>query len=423
MVRRLESSEVFQPTSFPDHTYVNRLMNGRETYEARLQKALKTKGVLTLITGPSKSGKTVLCHSVISSDKLIEISGSHIRTSDDFWLQITEKLQFPIETETTLQELSETTFVGEAGGKGGIPLVVDVHSKFGASHKTGDTESTKEKYQLSRNELISNLIQYQTVLVIDDFHYIQPDVQKYIARILKSGIFHGLKAVVVSLPHRSDDARRMNPDLIGRVRFINIDVWSKEELREIPKKGFNILGVEIEDAFLDLLVQESITSPQLMQQNCLNLSYVLGIDQDPSTNKVDKANYIHEAFVETTRDYENYDSVIKKLLIGPSQGRQKRTQYALRNGEKLDIYHVILHSLAKDPPSVIIDMEDLQQRIKETLDVIERIPNSLTISNTLSQAQKILHESGEMFQIMEWREQQLHILDPFFLFYLRWNER
>lgn len=421
MVRQYEASEVFQPTSFPEHTYVNRLIDSRETYESRLSKALKTKGVLSLITGASKSGKTVLCHSVIEYDKLVEISGSHIRSSEDFWIQIAEKLQIPLEVETTSQQGNELNITGEAGGKTGIPLIADVNLKGAMGTKLTDIESTKEKQQRSKNHMIDFMIRNQKVVVIDDFHYIPSDIQKYLARVLKSEIFHGLKAVVVSLPHRSDDAIRLNPDLIGRVRYINIEPWSPEELRQIPKTGFELLNINISDDQLDLLVQESITSPQLMQQNCLNLSFIINVDNDPGVSSIENIDSIKEAFVDTTRDHENYESVISRMVDGPSQGKEKRTKYDLNNGKKLDIYHVVLLALAEDPPTITINMTDLQIRIQNVLIPTARTPNSLTISNTLAQIQKILHDNGVMFEILEWREQHLHILDPFFLFYIRWR--
>ncbi|MFC5407636.1 ATP-binding protein [Cohnella soli] len=422
MVRSYTSPDIFQPTSYPEYTYVNRLFDERETYKERLNKALRTKGILALITGASKSGKTVLCYSVIPVDKIVEISGSHIRALDDFWIQIAEKLQIPVEIETTTQQSNETSFGGEAGGKAGIPLLADLSLKGTTGAKFIDIEATKEKQQRSKSSMIDYMIQNQNVLVIDDFHYVTPEIQKYIARVLKSEIFRGLKAVVVSLPHRSDDAIRLNPDLIGRVRYINIEPWSPEELSQIPKKGFELLGITVANSIVDLLVEESITSPQLMQQNCLNLAYELNIDEDLLVVNINDNKYVYNAFVETTRDYENYNPVIQKLITGPPQGRDKRIQYKLRNGTNLDIYHVILKMLAEDPPLISIDIAEIQQRITKVLLVGEKPPNPLTVSNTLAQIQKILQETGEMFQILEWREQKLYVLDPFFLFYLRWNK-
>ena len=44
--------------------------------------------------------------------------------------------------------------------------------------------------------------------------------------------------VVVSLPHRAEDAIRQNADLSGRLSLINIEAWEKEDLKEIVLKGF-----------------------------------------------------------------------------------------------------------------------------------------------------------------------------------------
>ena len=44
-----------------------------------------------------------------------------------------------------------------------------------------------------------------------------------IAQQLKDAIRRGFKAIVVSLPHRADEAIRQNADLSGRLSLINIE--------------------------------------------------------------------------------------------------------------------------------------------------------------------------------------------------------
>ena len=51
--------------------------------------------------------------------------------------------------------------------------------------------------------------------------------------------------VVVSLPHRAEDAIRQNADLSGRLSLINIEAWEKEDLKEIVLKGFKQLDIKI----------------------------------------------------------------------------------------------------------------------------------------------------------------------------------
>lgn len=119
----------------------------------------------------------------------------------------------------------------------------------------------------TERQIIQYLIDNDKVLVIDDFHYVAREMQMYIARTLKTELFNGLKAVIISLPPRSDEAIICNPDLIGRTTSIEILPWTADELKAIAVKGFKLLGMPIGEAEENLLAQESITSPQLMQEN------------------------------------------------------------------------------------------------------------------------------------------------------------
>ena len=128
-----------------------------------------------------------------------------------------------------------------------------------------------ESYILTKESVIAYYKQHDLVLLIDDFHYAEIGMQMYIAQQLKDAIRKGFKVIIASLPHRSDDAIRTNPDLQGRISIIDIEAWSKEELKEIPLKGFKQLGIDISQFNIDRLANESISSPQLMQLICLNI--------------------------------------------------------------------------------------------------------------------------------------------------------
>ena len=88
-------NEVFIPGALPGSTYVTRVMNSGFTYEQRLEQALSVSGYLTLISGPSKIGKTVLCEKVIGLDNIVEISGSDMLDQSAMWTQIGMKAGMP----------------------------------------------------------------------------------------------------------------------------------------------------------------------------------------------------------------------------------------------------------------------------------------------------------------------------------------
>ena len=66
-------------------------------------------------------------------------------------------------------------------------------------------------------------------------------------------------------------------------------------------------------------------------------------------------------------------------------------------------------------------VDQIKKRFVELLKENEKNPNSLTISNTVNHISKILLEIAPKLDTIGWREQELFILDPFLLFYLRWS--
>ena len=411
------AEDVFRPTSFPKYTYIDRRFSNGNTYEAKLKKALRSSGRLISITGASKTGKTVLCHKVVEQERIIDLSGAQIQSKEDFWNQIAEKIHFPLEIQMTTIEQNKLGVSISAGGKGKIPFLASAQAsgQISADNSTGKNIAVKEVR--SSNAMINYMIINNKVLVIDDFHYINDELQLYIARILKTALFNGLKAILLSLPHRADDAIRHNPDLIGRTSFIEIEAWTVEELQEIAVRGFKLLHLNIDEDCSYLLARESITSPQLMQQNCFNLAYGM---QENNINEVSKS-LVEQCFRETVADYTHYDEILAKILKGPKQGRNKRKHYLLKTGKNADIYLLLLIAVSEDPPILSFRLEDIKSRFSALLDDIEKLPRQLSIANAVANMEKIIRDAVSQLDTVEWKNQCLYILDPFLLFYLRWS--
>ena len=407
--------EVFQPKAFPKMTYIDRSFDEDSTYEEELQEALEDTGTLVVITGSSKSGKTVLCHKVVARERYISLSGSQIQTQEDFWEQMAEQLEMPAEWQIT--QSRQNSVQTKTSGKGGVHMMVagEVAREKGKLHIAGD--SIQRKVIRSNAALIQYIIEQDKVVVIDDFHYIKQDVQKYIARTIKTELFNGLKAIVLTLPHRSDDAIRLNPDLIGRTAFINISPWTIEELKEIAVKGFAYLDIKAADNLIALLAQESIASPQLMQENCLRTANVMV----KSGKKELSQALLEKSLRLTAKNYDYYASVLGTASKGPLRGQTHRHIYQLRDGKSMDIYGLLFESLTKDPPLTALSVDDIKARFRQLLINQDKIPTTLNIVNSVKHIENIIKEKVPSLDTVEWKDGCLYILDPFLLFYLRWG--
>lgn len=190
--------------------------------------------------GPSKSGKTVLCEKLLGQDRMISMSGNDFAKAPDFWTGIGKKI--------------------------GISLSAEVREEHADTFQNEQKSTTVTKsYIGNKDKVIDYFKTYDKVLVLDDFHYAPSDVQYDIACQLKEVIRQGFKAIVISLPYRSDDAIRLNPDLTVRLSIIEIEPWTESELQEIAKKGFEELGISVEEKYIERMAIESICSPQLMR--------------------------------------------------------------------------------------------------------------------------------------------------------------
>lgn len=380
-------ADVFKPGTYPEMTYVSRLSGEtRYTYEERLQQSLSIDGYLTYIVGPSKIGKTVLCEKVIGRKNMIPMSGNDFAKEHDFWFAIGKKVGLSMNAQISEQ-----------------------NSDFSANEQRA-TVVTKD-YLGNKDRVIEYFRANRKVLVLDDFHYAPEEVQYDIACQLKEVVRLGFKAVVISLPYRSDDAIRLNPDLTGRISVIEIYPWEDDELKQIAQKGFDELAITVEEELIAKMAMESIHSPQLMQSVCLNIGLL------PQNSSVITNEVVEESCRFTCMNLP-YADVVRVLKAGPPTRGQKRLQYQLQDGSHRDIYSLMLKVLSDNPPLIEIEMKELMYRIQENLGEIK--VTTKKVRDALRNWNKVLDGLGALYQVFDWKDDTLHILDNLFLFYIRW---
>ena len=387
----LKAENVFKPGAYPKYTYVSR--NYEDTgisYELRLKQALRTAGCLTSLIGPSKMGKTILCEKVIGFENIVEVSGADFNGEMDFWAVVAAKVGLPYAGEITTE-------------------------REAAEEYSTERDSRNEKFVLSKDKVIQYYKENDKVLVIDDFHYASQEMQMKMAQQLKDAIRRELKVVVVSLPHRSDDAIRQNADLSGRLSLINIEAWKEEDLKEIALKGFKQLNMTITETVAEKLAVECLTSPQLMQYICLSICILL---EDKNEETV-CAEILETAYKFTTVNFNYYD-VVNVMAKGPNTRGKRRNLYRTKSGKELDLYGLIVESFAKNPPEMELDFENIYNRITQLIEEEVKVPDKQSVKNHLNNLQLILKEKEEIYRAIEWKDGKVYILDPLFLFYLRW---
>lgn len=313
---------------------------------------------------------------------------------------------------------SETQIGGEVGGQMGLPLVGRLDAKTSAGHSTGGgrTYGRQRAYSDVAREGLRTL---PVPIVIDDFHYVPNEVKRDIARAVKS-LLPITHVVLIAVPHEAFEAVREEPDMGGRVWHLKIDLWSQDELGYIAREGFAALNVvDHADALASRLAENSFGAPFLMQQLCYDLMIAERILETQKVG-VDLRNLEDWAgFFERIAE-RSAPPVFEKLRKGPKSRGQMRMERLLKpSGTATDIYGAVLFALSQTGPKPVI----AQQELVRVLDGLLTEPaRGQHVSSCLGHMSAIADEArGTGDPALVFKNDEVYILDPFLLFFLRWG--
>ena len=420
----LKALEVFVPGAFPQHTYVER---NEDRFERTLRDALDTPGQLVSLTGPSKSGKTVLVEKVVGRDSLISISGTSIRNPADVWERVLDWMDVP--SSVSGSRSMGASLGAEVGGKGsaGLPFVARGEvSAVGRGDISGEIGDETVRNRRGLPQVVDEIGESDFVILLDDFHYMDRAVQVEVAKSLKEAVRLGVKIVTASVSHRGDDVVRANPELRGRVRAIDLRYWKPDELRQIAINGLSALNADFSLNVIKTFIDESAGSPQLMQLLCLQACFVLNV-REASEGLFPRAQNVEDsvvkAILEQTSASTDFRSLVDVLDAGPRTRGTERKTYRFYDGTEGDVYRVVLRAVADDPPRLSYPYEELLTRTAKVCRGDSPVGSSVT--GTCLHMTKLAQEKFPSERAVDWDEQKqvFDIPDPYLLFYLRWSNR
>lgn len=411
----MHATEVFTPTDVPTHTYVER---STKDFERELRQAFSIPKMIVSISGPSKSGKTTLVTKVIAPENLIHIYGASIQRPEDLWSNVIAWMGGPLERLDTDGSRIAGDISSTMGGKAGLPLIAEGKIDVRGSATADATKSSTSKYVLNNlEEIVREIGSSDFVVFVDDFHYIEKSVRDEIGKQIKAAAEKGVRICTASVPHKADDVVRSNSELRGRVTAIDMDYWQPQELQEIAMRGFTQLNAVVDRGLILEMAAEAFGSPQLMQTICLNFCFVRHLDsrsKDLRTIAAD-GSPLKQVFGRSTAATD-FSTMLKALHAGPKQRGTERKQFEFTDGSAGDVYRCVLLAIKMDPSGLTFRYDQMLRRTHSIC--IGESPVGSSVSESLTQMAKIA-EAIQVAPVLDWSEDVLDIVEPYFLFFLR----
>jgi hypothetical protein len=175
--------------------------------------------------------------------------------------------------------------------------------------------------------------------------------------------------------------------------------------------------MDVSPNVIQRFAREAFGSPQLMQAICLNACFEQQVNESLPELRRFEIDFVHlQSIFERTSTLTNFSSMIEQLHKGPRQRGVERKEYEFIDGTKGDVYRCVLLAMKADPPRLSFKYDDMLRRV-EAVCTGDR-PSGSSVSQALEQMTNIAKLVQDA-PVLEWGEDVLDIIEPYFLFFLR----
>lgn len=384
---------------------------------ASLSNGLAAEGRLCLLTGPSKTGKTTLYRKVLSNEGLepIVVRCDAGVTTQEFWKRALEAVDFERLGLTQAGISGKVSSTGKVGGKVGWTWLAALMGEASATVEGSMSDlQIREKIlaEPSPHHLIPVLRNLPAVLVVEDFHYLDAEVKRNVFQQWKVFVDSEVLVIGVGTTHHASDLAEANKDLVGRISQIDLSTWDASDLAKIANQGFNHLRMNVPRTVSAAVADESAGLPIIVQDACFQMLADKDITEVRGSPRIlltrgDVYGALHTV---ATTNYAQFAATYRRLATGP---RKRARRY--------NTYEIVLSLFAQGAPTFCLARDEIHDRLQAAPLAEDERPTPASVNSMLGALAKFQESNG--IELLEWSktDRSLYILEPSFLFYLRWR--
>lgn len=206
-------------------------------------------------------------------------------------------------------------------------------------------------------------------------------------------------------------------DVDGRTQTITIPEWQPQELFAIAETGTRELAVRMHATTIETMVSESFRSPHLMQDFCSLMCSDNQIWQTVTgplrtLTFIDGRDEFFRRFAHTISP-----ETFRALQRGPE--RTNRIERPMKSGGKCDTYEAVLLAIQHLNVMTPVRWGELRKSLQ---DILIDEPQQHEVTRVLEKMDEIAKtRNGEPVLDYVKDQRELHLVDPFFRYYVKWG--
>ncbi len=299
-----------------------------------------------------------------------------------------------------------------------MPFITEVSgSGSHENEKSNEVKTERKSFEIDPrdpNDVVRVLLdlKFTKYVVLEDFHYLDEEVQRQLAVDLKA--FHEkspLCFIVVAVWRESNRLVLYNGDLAGRLIPVDADEWSNEELEEVISQGEKLLNVSFASDVKGRIVAMCQGSVGILQEACYRLcqnEHIWGTI-DNMVSFTDPA-VVDSVFAEIAKEHAGrYENFLTDFV----KGFQKT---------ELQMYRWIAHVVVTAEPAELkrgLRASEVHARVSAVHPQQTRLLYNNTVQ-ALTNVGKLQHQNKVQPFILDYNpnEAVLYVVDGGFLVYV-----
>ena len=206
----------------------------------------------------------------------------------------------------------------------------EVDTRFREAIAGSDKETTYEEIPINLElpqhvaELLKK-VRSQKWIILENFHYLNDDIQKQLAFDLRAFQELGVRFVVLGVWREKNRMAQFNGDLLDRVVEVPVEPWTEADFKRVAVKGFEVLNVAFSDEILSETIRSSFSSIGVFQELLKGVCLEAGIHETVySKIVIDELEKLNKTTNTKARDYPaRHQRPLEAIAAGHTTGGAK----------------------------------------------------------------------------------------------------
>ncbi len=340
-----------------------------------------------VLHGGSKQGKTCLRKNHLNDSEYVLVQCTRDTSRSKLYELILKNANYQYEVSNSITTSGTNKITVNISAEGGLPFVAKAKGETEYEGSKEKEESTSYKKldidPEDPNDLVRVLTEseFNKIIVIEDFHYLDEEVQTQFAFDLK--VIHETSKfvfVIIGVWLETNRLLLYNGDLNGRLTNINVDKWPDEYLQKVIDGGKPLLNISFGEGVENEIIQISQDNVGLLQELCYRLceEHEVWVTQD-EMKEIGSVEQVKEIAKEIADDQAGrYSVFLSKFSEGLSVTELEMYKWImwvvinanseeLRNGvSQTTIYHRIK---SEHPKATTLQQNNVNQALERVQNV------------------------------------------------------